>query len=232
MTPDDEKKAPSPPAEAGNETQGRDEGAQAKRTEAEQAKKPGDGPAPKGLTLAGVIEAYEANSGRASENVRVLCFAGLGLVWVLSGQQLAGLTRDLLAACLFLTATLLFDFLQYSVAAVRFERFVESQSEKGVKREEEVNLPLDFHKWPTRLYWTKLGSLTFAYVILIGAVVVRLHGAPAPASATEVMSATPAPFQTPTVRDNADGATSSESRGTPQLQDGGQPVVIPADSGT
>ena len=145
-------------------------------SEGETSGHPEHGTTEKGLTLEDLVVAREDNSGRASENVRTLCFAGIALVWVLANESVQGLSKDLLLACLAIVLTLAIDFAQYLVASLRFRRRIEAEELRGTQRDEGVYLPPGFNRPVDRIYRGKVTMLIAAYGLLLWAVLARLAG--------------------------------------------------------
>jgi len=126
------------------------------------------------MKLADAIKAHEEFSARASENVRFLAVAGIGIVWLLSDQKVEGLARDLLFAALALVIVLCLDFLQYFVAAQIWDRFVSDQESAGRQREDTVAAPRGIHGPIYGLYWSKVAVLAIGYCLLAYAIIVRI----------------------------------------------------------
>ena len=115
-------------------------------------------------------EHYYFYSGKISDVARQICFAGIAVVWLVSGNADASshtsisLSRLLLIALVLLLVSLGLDGLQYAYGALiwgalaRWRERHDADSEKPVHRA--VN-------WPTLVFfWTKLVSLAVAYVVL------------------------------------------------------------------
>lgn len=133
---------------------------------------------PKGATLADLISAYEAASGRASENVRFLAAAGIALVWVMAGKNVGNLTPDLLWDGVFLAGALFADFLHYVVQAWILRSRHRMAIRAGKKRGDEVGgLSKREDHVLTAMWWTKIIVLVVAYVLVGGSVVSRIVGA-------------------------------------------------------
>lgn len=72
------------------------------------------------MKLEDARNAYEEFSAKASDIVRQISLAGVGLIWIFksgTGSALS-LNPPLLKAALFIFLSLLFDFLQYFVGAI------------------------------------------------------------------------------------------------------------------
>jgi hypothetical protein len=125
------------------------------------------------MKLKDATDALDDFTKRTSENVRFLGLAGLGFLWVLSGQKFP-LPRDVLIAVLLLVVVLVLDFLQYVVGARIWDGFVAEQEAKGKTREDPVQAPREIHRPIYLLYRMKIGALVLAYLALGYAIVKRL----------------------------------------------------------
>src|SRR6266545_5994107 len=146
---------------------------------------PPDPPPPPtgGPTLGALADKYEARSARASENVRYLAAAGIAIAWVLSGQSVPDLTRDLLCTIVLCVLALIFDFFHYVVAAFLLGRRKEKYEREKKVRQDFITVP----KWMTKtisvFYWIKIVLVVLAFVPLVSNFVGRLRSAPASAPA-------------------------------------------------
>jgi hypothetical protein len=101
------------------------------------------------MQLADAKSAYQDLSGKASDIVRQLSLAGVGIVWIFrSGGDNPAIERDLLRAALFIFSALLCDFLQYFVGTVIWFLYFRSQEKRGVSLTDEVLAPVAL-TWPT-----------------------------------------------------------------------------------
>ena len=123
------------------------------------------------MTLKEAAAAHGDYSRRASENVRFLALAGIGVVWLLCGGKLDGLhQKDLLIIAIALVVVLLLDFGQYVWGAERWDRFIRRVE---AKRPRERRTPDSKIQIPPRLltpiyvlYWAKIWAIVVAYVAL------------------------------------------------------------------
>ena len=94
------------------------------------------------LSLDAIHETYYEASGKASDIARQLSFAGIGMLWLLSGSSLTPTRRldidnDLLVIGLALVSALAFDFLQYayrSAAWGLYGRYMERGASRTMLR--------------------------------------------------------------------------------------------------
>jgi hypothetical protein len=119
-----------------------------------------------GPTLAELYERYEARSARAGENVRFIAAAVIAVVWVLSGENIAGLATELLWTLALSVGALAFDFFQYVVAASMLGRLFDHHVSEGKKRQDFVTIPKGTNRPATVLYWIKIVLLVFSFVSL------------------------------------------------------------------
>lgn len=149
-----------------------------------------------GPTLGALADKYEARSARASENVRYLAAAVIAIAWVLSGQSVPALTRDLLFAIVLSVLALVFDFSHYVVAAFLFGRLKKKYEHEKKVRQDFITVP----KWITKtiavFYWLKIVLLVAAFVPLVSNFVARLGSAQAstPAASASIGVESSAPL--------------------------------------
>lgn len=136
----------------------------------------GHGSTSKGLTLQDADNAWIDYSSRASNNTRVLCFAGFTLVWIFGNQQIRGLTCDLLVVVLFLVITLMLDLAQYVVGEHKWGTIVCIESERGTKRSDEIHYDTEVFKYIRFFYRLKLAVLVVSYIVMVYAIISRMGG--------------------------------------------------------
>ncbi len=116
-----------------------------------------------------IREEYYVNTGKTSELIRQLAFAGIGMVWVyFMGEKPSPDTESYLLAPLLPLALCLFcDICQYLYASIAWER----KYNEGVKKKLALDADLSVRKRiniPTRLFfYGKVVFLLMAYVMLI-----------------------------------------------------------------
>jgi hypothetical protein len=124
------------------------------------------------LTIADTKSAYEVKSTKASDIVRQLSLAGIGLIWVFKVGEAkdAGISLGLLRGALFIFAALTFDLLQYLVGTVTWylyfrrkekERHSNTHFVDSFEAPEWINTPT----WI--LFWLKAVALLIAYFVYI-----------------------------------------------------------------
>jgi len=118
-----------------------------------------------------------------SESVRYLSLAGLGVVWILAGGSLHGLSRDLLWCALLLVVTLAVDFAHYVVGHAIWDRFIERAESRfrdagqGFGPATEVPQQTDREVRPIAwAYRLKVAAVVLAYGRLGVAIAWRLAG--------------------------------------------------------
>lgn len=132
--------------------------------------------APNEMSLADARDAYQFASGKAGDIARQTAFAGIAIVWILSGQTLSAghlkVPHDLLICGLFLVAGLALDLLQYCYQALTwgiYSRHMEKRSLPKASAPRWIN-------WPAiGLLTVKLLTIVVAYVLLGAAVINRLN---------------------------------------------------------
>jgi hypothetical protein len=126
------------------------------------------------MNLADVREIYYDNTGKVSDIVRQLGLAGLAVIWVFRLQAPDGaqvIPKQLFLAGTFILIGLTVDLTQYAVASTIWQRFNRQKekelSSKANPEEADFEAPEKINVWPDRLFWTKLGLVVIAYLILI-----------------------------------------------------------------
>ncbi|HEX8243120.1 MAG TPA: hypothetical protein VF541_06485 [Longimicrobium sp.] len=134
-------------------------------------------------TLAQARESYYELSGRASDAVRQLAFAGIAVIWVFKSERngVVSVPGELLLPGLLIVAGLFLDLLQYVVAAFLWSRFTRREERRGAKPDD----PVAAHpaiNWPAiGCYYGKIFLVMAAYVCLgtwLLGVVARWHEVP------------------------------------------------------
>jgi hypothetical protein len=90
----------------------------------------------KTMNLEDAKAAYETLSGKASEIVRRISLAGVGIIWIFksgTGNSLL-LDRPLLRAAFFIFLALLLDFLQYVLGTTIWFTYFRYREKKGTKQ--------------------------------------------------------------------------------------------------
>jgi hypothetical protein len=123
------------------------------------------------MTLKDVKDAYEGLSAKASDIVRQLALAGIGIAWLFRNTT-GGVDRldpKLIDASFLIVFALLFDLLQYLVSGtiwLVYFRHKEKQKPK-LKPETEFEAPPSLN-WPNfAFFYLKAAALFAAYVLYI-----------------------------------------------------------------
>lgn len=111
------------------------------------------------MPLERVKSLMDTLTGRVSENVRMLSFAAVALIWVIADQRLERLTSRLQFAAGAVTFALAFDFLQYVWSAAALKILV-------VRKKLAPNGHLVF---PASIRWIGFGLLAAKAVALMAA---------------------------------------------------------------
>jgi hypothetical protein len=119
------------------------------------------------LPLTDVLAAYHQFSGQASDNVRKLSFAAIGVIWVLkpaAGAQAIALPRLLLLAGILSVCALGFDFLQYVYGTIAWgavHRYRDTHRILDRPAPRQIN-------WPTNIFFAmKVLCVAVAYALLL-----------------------------------------------------------------
>lgn len=121
------------------------------------------------MRLSDVRQTYYDHSGKASEIVRQLGFAGIALVWLFKtgadGRWLV--PRDLLPAAVCIAIGLSLDLLHYFVGAVVWGVYGRYRERCGTSEDEEFLVHPKLN-WPANVFY--FGKITFilvAYIVFI-----------------------------------------------------------------
>lgn len=109
--------------------------------------------------------AYESLSGKASDIVRQLSLAGVGLIWVFKSAGGITLSLDpcLLRAALFIFLALAFDFLQYFVGTTIWFIYYRYKERKGTKESDEFLAPPQLNWVAWGFFYLKSAMMLVAY---------------------------------------------------------------------
>jgi hypothetical protein len=118
------------------------------------------------VRLDDVKNAYETLSGIASQIIRQLSLAGIGLIWLFNvgtGAKPA-LPHALLQGALFIFLALFFDLLQYLVGTFTWFIYFRKKERAGTPEDEEFLAPA-WINWPTWfLFIVKAACMLVAYL--------------------------------------------------------------------
>ena len=127
-------------------------------------------PAAPTVTLDEMRERYYFYSGKVSDVARQLCFAGIAVVWLVSGNADASshtsitLSRSLLVALALFLVSLALDGLQYAYGALIWGVLARQRERHDAASKNPVHEAVN---WPTLVFfWSKLTVLVGAYVVL------------------------------------------------------------------
>jgi hypothetical protein len=123
------------------------------------------------MKLDAIKECYHYYSGKASDLVRQIAFAGIGIIWIFKIDQSGTpiLSHEFIMPIALLLAALFFDFFQYFYGSVLYDasyRWRESQKQKGNLKEDH-----NFKTWP-KLLWPMDACFYLKSVLLIAAYVI------------------------------------------------------------
>ena len=124
------------------------------------------------------LERWYLASGKASDNARSLAFAGIAVVWVVSGGDQSPtrvrIEDDLIVPLLAFVATLFLDFLQYALQSLVW-RIFSRRTETRLKRKHDGDAAWRDDEFDGRValnlpgeacFWGKLLALGVGYVFL------------------------------------------------------------------
>jgi hypothetical protein len=118
------------------------------------------------MKLSDTKAAYEALSGKASDIVRQLSLAGVGLIWLFKTETASAAMLDihLLRAALFIFLALFLDFLQYLFGATIWFVYFRYKEKKGTTEKNEFEAPASLNWITWALFYLKATFLLIAYV--------------------------------------------------------------------
>jgi hypothetical protein len=120
------------------------------------------------VTLKEARDSYGYSSGKLSDVVRQLSFAGIAVVWMFKTGT-GGIPFDarLVWPLKFLVSSLALDLLHYAYAALAWGRFAHMREKDGVKDADEV-FPDESINWISLVFfWSKAFLCVVAYVLLL-----------------------------------------------------------------
>ena len=109
--------------------------------------------------------AYQDLSAKASDIVRQISLAGVGLIWIFKSEAGSSLSLDpsLLKAAFFIFLALLFDFLQYVLGTTIWFAYFRHKEKQGTDEDAAFLAPAQLN-WPTWvLFYLKSGMMLVAY---------------------------------------------------------------------
>ncbi len=130
------------------------------------------------MKLEDVRKAYDYFSGKCSDLVRQLAFAGIALVWVFK-TELSGhvvIPIQFRNAALLIAISLALDFLQYVIASLIWGSYNRILEGKKIKPTGEFKAPRALN-WPGIIcFWGKIASILWAYALIIPFLATRVWG--------------------------------------------------------
>lgn len=120
------------------------------------------------MKLKDARSAYDYLSGKLSEVVRQLSFAGIAVIWMFKSGS-GGIQFDdrLLWPLRFFVVVLALDLLHYAYASAAWSRFAYMEERQGVKDEDEVE-PDERINWTSLFFfWGKALVCVIAYLIML-----------------------------------------------------------------
>jgi hypothetical protein len=121
------------------------------------------------MKLEDARDAYEALSAKASEIIRQISLAGVGVIWIFKSGSGASFVLDLplLKAAFLIFLSLLFDLLQYVLGTTIWFLYFRHKEKQGTKAGAEFLAPPQLN-WPVWvLFYLKSVLMLSAYVCYI-----------------------------------------------------------------
>jgi hypothetical protein len=113
--------------------------------------------------------AYEVLSGKASDIIRQLSLAGIGLIWVfkIGYGTMFVLETKLIQALFFIFLALFLDLLQYLVGTATWHFYFRKKEREHTRTEEEFKAPTWINLPTWTLFWIKAAAMLIAYSVFI-----------------------------------------------------------------
>lgn len=124
-------------------------------------------------TVANYKKDYEYFTGKASDIIRNLAFAGIAIIWIFKTTSTDGSLKIpiiLIIPLIWLVITLALDLCQYIVGGLIwfiYYRFIESEIKKGkISENDDIKAPGILPAIIHLFYFSKLASIVVAYIFL------------------------------------------------------------------
>jgi heme/copper-type cytochrome/quinol oxidase subunit 2 len=121
------------------------------------------------VKLSGIREAYEELSGKLSNIVRQLAFAGIGIIWIFRMNNLnnsISISKELSWPLILLVATLFLDALQYLISTTIWHLFYYKNHKKDSNEDREAHENESWNIPCWIIFYSKVVVLMAAYVLL------------------------------------------------------------------
>lgn len=123
------------------------------------------------MLLSVYTEIYEDYSGKLSDIVRSLAFAGIAIIWIFraTSKETIGIPEELITPLVWLALCLAFDLFHYLSGTFIWGIFVYWQSSKNKDSENDPDL-LPSHLWETPIhlfFFFKILAVLVAYWLII-----------------------------------------------------------------
>jgi hypothetical protein len=125
---------------------------------------------PGGKSLKDVHDAKNHATGKAGEVARNAAFAGIAVIWLITGEGHGAITGALLFALVFLSAALVVDFAQYVYCSFIWSKFYRETYAIYGTDDELVDIPENLTAKAYGFFWLKI--IIFAlgfFCLLVGA---------------------------------------------------------------
>lgn len=121
------------------------------------------------MKLSDFREDYYEFSGKVSDLVRQLGFAGLGTIWIFKHESAGQINvpKELIPVAALIILALTLDFLQYVIATMIWGRFARRHEKKGKRESDELTAP-PWSNMPANIcFWGKVLIMVIAYGLLL-----------------------------------------------------------------
>ena len=116
-----------------------------------------------------LLENYQYYSGKASDIVRQLGFAGIAVIWIFkytnNGKQIV--PSELIPAAILIVLSLSFDFLHYVIGSLILGLYHRIKEYQNTKEDDDFIAPRIIN-WPTIFFfWGKILLISKAYYLIL-----------------------------------------------------------------
>lgn len=125
------------------------------------------------MKLQTILDQYHQDSARTSDIARNLNYALLGVVWILSKENVGNL-NDFKLALILIVASLASDFLQYFLKGIMEKCHFDKQEAKATDAEGNINEDFNAAPYPKNIkivpqlfYYLKLSATAVATIIIL-----------------------------------------------------------------
>jgi len=122
------------------------------------------------MNLSDARETYYFYSGKLSDINRSICFAGIAIVWIfvtkISTSEIR-IEKEFLVPLILFVFSLAFDLMQYLTSTITWSMFHRIKEKNDTTEDSEFMAPRWFNWPPLVMFYLKVLSTIFAYIVLL-----------------------------------------------------------------